>query len=96
MARFSGALQKTKRDVRLCQAYRWAGYHRQSHFFRHFAGLLAKSKLEAEQLVDGAVVFGAAAEYQEAFFQAAEPPLLEALPRCPRGIIKGSAEVDTT
>ena len=72
-------VQRTRERTR--EAYRWAGYHRQSHFFRHFASLLAESSLEAEQLVEGAVVFGAAFEYQEAFFRAAEAPLLEALPR---------------
>ncbi|CAJ1455680.1 unnamed protein product [Effrenium voratum] len=66
--------------LRCLQAYCWAGYHQQSHFFGHFANLMTDADLELEQLVEGVVLFSGTAEYQEKFFHTAEQRLLRDLP----------------
>eukprot|EP00438_Fugacium_kawagutii_P031240 Skav211071 [mRNA] locus=scaffold314:264324:265889:- [translate_table: standard] len=64
--------------LRCMEAYCWAGYHQQSHFFRRFAQFFSDSMsdLEVQQVVQGAVLFSSAAEYQEHFFEAAEQRLV--------------------
>ena len=67
--------------LRCMEAYCWAGYHQQSHFFRRFGHLFsdAMSDMDLQQVVQSAVLFSSAAEYQEHFFQAAEERLLDNL-----------------
>ena len=67
--------------LRCMEAYCWAGYHQQSHFFRRFAHFFSDSmsEMDIQQVVQGSVLFSSAAEYQEHFFQAAEQRLLDNL-----------------
>ena len=64
--------------LRCMEAYCWAGYHQQSHFFRRFARVFSESMtdLELHQVVESTVLFSGAAEYQEIFFEAADQRLL--------------------
>ena len=63
--------------LRCMEAYCWAGYHQQSHFFRRFAQVFSESMtdLELHQVVESAVLFSGAAEYQDIFFEAADQRL---------------------
>eukprot|EP00933_Yihiella_yeosuensis_P051312 TRINITY_DN49209_c0_g1_i1.p1 TRINITY_DN49209_c0_g1~~TRINITY_DN49209_c0_g1_i1.p1 ORF type:complete len:623 (+),score=84.54 TRINITY_DN49209_c0_g1_i1:50-1870(+) len=75
-------LQQPPPDVstllRCIQAYSWAGYHQQTNFYAHCAGVLTDSmeNLDPDDLVQACVLLGGASHYQGRFFEAAERRLL--------------------
>lgn len=68
----------TETLLRCAQAYAWAGYQTQHHFFAHCATALAEAapELSPAQLVKACSLLGGAEHYNARFFAAAEDALL--------------------